>query len=277
MENNRVAVIILNYKTWKDTIIEAEHCHDILCIEFSDIIIVDNNSPNDSADQLQKYCDEKGLIFLKSNINKGYAAGNNIGLRYASTKKYAFALILNNDVIIDDKSFMKKILSTFDKESSLAVVNPDICSIDGKIYNRDAIRPNIFDFTLGMFFYPIKGRVVHDLGGYGFVYRPQGCCMMLDLNKIEEVNFLDEATFLYSEEYILAEKLIEKNYKCACRLDTKAVHNHSNTVKNTITKKRQNKIALDSFIYYLSVYRQYSKAAIKICCIFKKIKYALSK
>ena len=31
------------------------------------------------------------------------------------------------------------------------------------------------------------GRRIKDLGGYGYVYRPQGCSMMVDLEKLDEI------------------------------------------------------------------------------------------
>ena len=42
--NYKVAVIILNYKSWKDTIEEVKICKEVLNIDNKDIIIVDNSS-----------------------------------------------------------------------------------------------------------------------------------------------------------------------------------------------------------------------------------------
>lgn len=75
---------------------------------------------------------------MKSNTNAGYAAGNNIGMRYAYNKGYKYAWILNNDIIIDDVQIITKIIDVFEKDSSVAVVNPDIYAPDGHMFNRDA-------------------------------------------------------------------------------------------------------------------------------------------
>ena len=49
MDNKKdVAVIILNFKSWQETIQEADICNEFLGIDYENIIIVDNASPNDS-------------------------------------------------------------------------------------------------------------------------------------------------------------------------------------------------------------------------------------
>lgn len=48
MDNKKdVAVIILNFKSWQETIQEADICNEFLGIDYENIIIVDNASPND--------------------------------------------------------------------------------------------------------------------------------------------------------------------------------------------------------------------------------------
>lgn len=268
---NNIAVIILNYNTWNDSINEADMVHDLCNVEYRDIIIVDNASPNESAMQLKKNS-YRGYTFIKSLENKGYAAGNNIGLKYAYEQGYRYAWILNNDIIIRDKDIISKLIHVFNRDKTVAVVNPDVYSPDGHMFNRDAKRPTLFDYTLGMVGYKKRGRMVKDLGGFAYVYRPQGCCMMVDLFKMFEIGYMDEHTFLYVEEPILAERLMKKNYKCACCLTTKIIHNHSTTVKSSLAKKQIRQLQNESFKYYLKKYRSYNSVAIKICLLFNTIK-----
>ncbi len=266
-----VAVIILNYKTWEDTVSEIETLHDIVKIPYDDIIIVDNNSPNDSVQNLIEV-EGKGVKLLVSEENKGYAAGNNIGIKYAEEKQYKYAWIINNDIIIKDSDVLNKMLEVLRKENELAVVNPDIYAPDGHLYNRDSKRFTFFDLTLGMLLYRKKGRTIVDRGGYGYIYRPQGCCMLLDIEKSKEVGYLDENTFLYSEEIIYAERLLEKGYTVACCSNTSVIHNHSTTVKTSLDRKKLINIQIESFKYYLSKYRKFSKFKIKVCLLFYKLK-----
>ena len=68
----KVAVIILNYNSWRETLNEITICVNVLNMNYKDIIVVDNASPNDSALNLKKESGEKGFIFLQSKENKGY-------------------------------------------------------------------------------------------------------------------------------------------------------------------------------------------------------------
>ena len=268
---NEVAVVILNYKSWRDTLNEIDMCHKEIGIDYENIIIVDNASPNESKEELEKNS-QLGYRFIYSTENNGYASGNNIGLKYAFNNGYKYALILNNDILFNDKEFLKKLLEVVDKDNKLAVVNPDVYSPSGYLFNRDAKRPNLFDYTVGMYLYKKRGRKIQDIDKYGYVYRPQGCCMLVDLNKLNQVDYLDDSTFLYYEEVILAERLLNKGFRCACCTDTSIIHNHSTTVKSSFELNEIIKIKNKSFSYYLKEYRHYSNLKIKMCCAFNFLK-----
>ncbi len=272
MTNNNIAIIILNYNSWQDTIKEADLCNSKLRIDYKDIIIIDNASPNDSQEMLEKEAEKKNFVFIKASHNHGYASGNNIGMKYAYNHGYKYAWILNNDIEIDDVKIVSKLMNIFIKDKKIAIINPDIYSPNGYMYNRDAKKPSFYDFTIGAFNYKKKGRKINDLGDYAYIYRPQGCCMMVDLKKMKEIDFMDEHTFLYVEEPILAERLLSKGYRCACCLNTKIVHNHSTTVKSVFAKNKIRKIYRESFSYYLKEYRKFNFVKIAICCFFNDIK-----
>lgn len=271
MEKNKIAVLLLNYNSYKETLDISKRIVDDFCILWSDIIIVDNCSSDDSRKQLKQNI-KLGYHYLESDKNGGYSYGNNIGLRYAKKNGYKFVWIVNSDIIINDKNYLNEMLDIFNKDNNIAVVNPDVYSLDGHLYNRDSKRPTFFDYTLGLLNYKKNGRRINDLGGHAYVYRPQGCCMILDINKIDEVDYFDENTFLYYEENILAERLLKKGYKCSVCLKTSIIHNHSKTVRNNIIKKKYIEINNRSFVYYLREYRQFNRLQIIICKIFNTIK-----
>lgn len=271
----RVAVIILNYKTWEQTIEEIQLMKLQPSIKNCDYIVVDNCSPNDSINRLDAKKDEVGFYLIKNENNDGYAKGNNIGLRYALEKGYKYAWIINNDIVFFEAFNLEKLLTIFQKAPDVAVVNPDVYAMDGKLFNRDAKRWSLYDLTIGMKAYQETGRKIIDNGGWAYVYRPQGCSMVLDVEKCSEVGFLDEHTFLYCEEPIFAERLLAAGYKCAVDLDNKIIHNHSTTVRSSYSKKKADQISADSFKYYLEEYRKFNSAQVKMCLMFQKIKSAL--
>lgn len=270
---NQIAIIILNYNTWQQTLTLIDNLLRLFNSESIKIIVVDNNSSNDSCQQLKINCNQR-YIFLPSSVNKGYAAGNNIGLKKAVELGIHYSLILNNDVEIDDKDFLMKLIHVFEVAINVAVVSPDIYSPEGYHFNRYSKRPSVFDLTIGAYAYKKKGRLLEfgDGKNWGYVYRPQGCCMIVDNEIMNEIGFMDEYTFLYREEDILAEKLINYGYRCGCCINTKAIHNHSYTVNTYTTKRHQIKNILRSYRYYLIEYRHFGFIKRNVCLIFNFFK-----
>lgn len=267
-----VAVILLNYISWEDTLAEMKMLEECLGIAYEDMIVIDNASPNESSERLSRNAEELGYVFLKAECNGGYASGNNIGLRYALEKGYRYGWILNNDILIEDGNLFGKLKGVLESVPDAAVVNPDIYSPDGHMYNRDAVRPSLFYQTFGALLYIRRGRRIEDMGGYAYIYRPQGCCMLLDLKKCAQAGFLDENTFLYFEENILAERLLAKNYRCVCCTDARVVHNTSQTVRSQLQKKKLGQIKRSSYRYYLKEYLHYNAFLCRYCEFFYRMK-----
>lgn len=271
MSREQTAVILLNYLSWQETLEEAKQVKALFGLKPEQIILVDNASPNDSAKMLREHVPEP-YVLLTSPENRGYAAGNNLGLRYAREKGFRYAWILNNDIRIEDPTLLDGMLRILKENPAVAVVSPDILSPDGHLYNRDAKRPTLWDLTLGMKAWQKTGREVKDLGGFGLVYRPQGCCMLLDLEKAAAVGDLDEHTFLYCEEMIYAERLAPRGWQSACDFSHRVVHDHSKTVKSALGKWKQLKTQNRSYRYYLRQYRRFNPLSRAACLLFYILK-----
>lgn len=254
---NSVAVIILNYITWQETLAEVAALAGVLGDRPHEIIVVDNCSPNESAQRLAEAAPGR-FTFLRSDRNGGYAAGNNIGLRYAVQQGHRYSWVLNNDIEFPEQDVLEKMLKVFEKAEDIAVVSPDVYSPEGYLFNRDAKRWSFWDMTFGMFRYRALGRAEEEAKkGWLYAYRPQGCCMLLDNEKAARADFMDEHTFLYYEEVILSERLLQKDLRCACCSDTRIIHNHSYTVRKTLSKLRYVRSNLKSYDYYLKQYRHF--------------------
>ncbi len=270
---SKTAAVLLNYNSWEETLANISCLRRALSEEELEIIVIDNASPNESAKMLKNRSAELRYKFISAEKNLGYAAGNNIGLKLAFEKGYDYAWVMNSDIVIEDvKLTLSRLIEGFKKNSHIASVNPDIVDGAGHPYNRDAYRPSVWDMTLGMPFYKKKGRKIKSVGGYALVYRPQGCCMMLDLKKLSEVGFLDENTFLYMEELILAERFIRKGYRCVCCSDIKVIHHDGSTVKRSAPSKLIRKVRAESFRYYLENYREFNAIERWFCCRFDALK-----
>ena len=96
-KTDKIAIIILNYNSSAD----CRKCIGYLKTQQDvklEIIVVDNCSHEDERKAVETLCKEQGCTFIANNENRGYNAGNNVGLRYAAEKGYEYALIANPDM-----------------------------------------------------------------------------------------------------------------------------------------------------------------------------------
>lgn len=99
--NTKLAFIILNYNTYEDTVLCIESIFRFSGIDPENIkiVIVDNASTDNSANELEsKYSENSDIVLLKNAENLGFARGNNVGIRF-TLKEYdpEFLVVLNSD------------------------------------------------------------------------------------------------------------------------------------------------------------------------------------
>lgn len=238
-----VSVIIVNYKNYSDTQICVE---SLLKSETSldfEIIIVDNNSLNESFDVLKKLENEK-IKVLKSDENNGYCAGNNIGIKFAlenSNTKYIW--ILNPDTLVD-KSAMQNLFNFQEKHDDCGILGcklvyyPDtqyLQGLGGGMYGKNKFgalvpKPHLYHLQDSNMKLPEWVRV--DL--------VIGASMFIKSTVFEKCGFMEERFYLYSDENEF------------CLRATKFVFNHYAISSATVYHKegwRQN-IQKLSAIYY---------------------------
>ena len=116
-------MVILNYNDYKTTLDYLEMIKKYKNLDL--IIIVDNNSTDNSYDELKKITDDK-IVVLKSNKNGGYGYGNNIGIKFAIKKyKKCNIIISNPDIEVTDDT-IKKMSKYLNNNSNVAIVSPVI-------------------------------------------------------------------------------------------------------------------------------------------------------
>jgi GT2 family glycosyltransferase len=96
-----LSVVVLNYKTAHLTKACLDSLHaQILPSSGIGVVVVDNCSQDGSAEQIEHHIHEMGYSWAKlirSPINGGFAAGNNLGIRAQPARYY---LLLNSDTIV---------------------------------------------------------------------------------------------------------------------------------------------------------------------------------
>lgn len=123
--------VVLHYKA----LIESEHCIDSLLKLNGEkrIVVVDNGSGDGSGQKLrQRYQGQKYVTVLLVPENRGYAQGNNVGIRFLRQQFHcSFIVVLNNDTVIKDSDFLHQIEKEYAR-SYFAVMGPMIVTPDGR-------------------------------------------------------------------------------------------------------------------------------------------------
>lgn len=266
-----LAIIILNYKSYKMTLRLVASLQNLCAGRDARIVVVDNASPNESAAELEKKRGELDFVLLRSERNAGYAAGNNIGLRWAQEQGYAYSLVLNNDIEIQDYDQIKNMISLIEQDERIGAVSPRIVGADGKkdppIYFK---KPSFLDLSFGLHA-NTRERFRFDENRNRPIYAPRGSCMLLRNSAAAEVGNLDEHTFLYYEEPILAERLASRGYSCWLCGESCVVHNHAVTIRRELNKSAIIQRLCESYAYYLSAYRGFNRAQIALCLAVRKL------
>lgn len=137
----KVGIVLLNYLNYKDTMECVESLKSNLYNE-KKIIIVDNNSNNESWKILnEKFKNKKDIFLIRSDKNLGFANGNNLGIKFAREKlNCEFVLLANNDTIFKDKNLILELINAY--EEGVAVIGPKIISADNINQNPIALKLN---------------------------------------------------------------------------------------------------------------------------------------
>lgn len=232
---NKIPVILLNYNSSTD-------CRECVAdlkrqegVEL-DIVIVDNCSPRErEQDTIRQLCTDEGCTFIQAKENRGYNAGNNIGLRYAAEKGYKYALIANPDMRFLQTDYVKKLTEKLETDKDIVVVASDIIGLDGFHQN-----PICRDRGWRDCFYWMTSIFKRATDRYKFIanyheshqcIKVSGCCFMVQIDFLKSIDYFDEKVFLYSEEAILSRQIEQRGKKMYYMEDIQAVHAHLKRAK----------------------------------------------
>lgn len=114
---NNVAIILLNWNGWRDTI-ECIASLNHLSFQNFQVFVVDNGSTDDSIKKVKLAYPTVEIVSV--GYNSGFAAGNNVGIRLALERNFDFVWLLNNDTTVEPESLSA--LLEVAQESNVGVV-----------------------------------------------------------------------------------------------------------------------------------------------------------
>jgi len=274
-----IAVVILNYNTFDDTVICVDSIKKFTKKISYKIYIVDNASPDKSGEQLlAKYTSDSGVDVLRSDVNKGFSGGNNIGIRAALNDGYEYIYLLNSDIILKNDAF-SLMQDRFEISKDVAIVGPHIVNSIGEYvqFARPGITFALYLVcrrTLATLFPKLEKKLrffsYNPEENYVFDGMLNGCCFGMKASFIREHNCLDENLFMYYEEDVLAYVLKRNCKKALIVSNAKIIHNEGIATKKS-SKDRMLFTRFYRWTSVLYVLRNYAKVNFIICKLISTI------
>lgn len=276
-------MIILNYNDHETTLNYLDQIENYSILD--KVIVVDNYS-TDSSYSILKTRESWKIDIVQTDQNRGYATGNNFGIKYAERKYKPKNIIISNpDIIISEKS-ISSICDLLNSNEDVAAASGLIHDIKGDVVSNFAWRlPDYKDFIINSFLTVSKmyNKIARNSQFYN---RKQvlnkcdilnaevlsGCFFIIKYQVIKDIDYFDERTFLYNEENILSYKIKHIGLKQCILLSEKVTHLQGITIKKNIKNwNEKNKILFSSEKVYLINYLKVPKVKIFIYYILFNI------
>ena len=245
------AIIILNYNDSENTKLLVQDIKNYKVLDY--IVIVDNKSTDDSLEKL-KVLESDKVKLVEASQNNGYAAGNNVGVKYAIEKLKVDNLIISNpDIIVREKDLNSLLDDLKNQEVSViapVIKEPTNISRGWKLptFASELISniPYIRRFEFSLLSYP-AAKYQSNLTNVDVV---KGCFFVIKKDAIETIGLFDEHTFLYYEEIIMAKKLKENGYNTYVDNRVTVIHALDQCISKNVKRIDKFKILKDSQYYY---------------------------
>lgn len=217
----KVFIIILNYngKKWLKNCLSSLYSTDYLGFE---IVVVDNNSTDSSFEEARLAFPKAS--YIKNEENIGYAAGNNIAIRYALDRGAEYLLLLNFDTLVK-KDFLKKLVDICQKDKQIGLASP-------LIYFKDTKDIWFSGGSLKWFFMKAVHQRKLRREKFWETQFLSGCAMLIKKEVIRKIGFLDEDYFLYWEDADFSFRAKKAGFKAVVVRDSIVWHYEDSKVSN---------------------------------------------
>lgn len=251
-----VSIITVNYN---QTRVTCELLYSIRQTNYKDVevIVIDNCSDDPIEPIIREQYPE--VICIRSDYNRGFAGGNNLGIAAARGK---YLLLINNDTEITN-GMIDKLLEAFEQLPDAGIICPKICYFEP---------PHLIQYVgyTKMNYYTARnttiGHLKPDQGQYSKIMRTHyahGAAMMLPRTVVDKVGMMPEFFFLYYEELDWCEQIKRAGYGIYVEPNALIYHKESVSVgrnspfkmyyitRNRILFTRRNAVACQLVLFYV--------------------------
>lgn len=219
MNYPKVAIIILNWNGWEDTVECLESLKKNTYPNY-EMIVVDNSSERNDTDILEKkYKDYIKVIRNKQNL--GFAGGCNVGISYALGQQADYVFIVNNDVCVAPDVLNHLIAVA--QEADAAIVGARVLNEKG---TQILFAGSHWPIQL---FFGSRTSQTYPEQPFWPSSDAQGCAFFVRKDILKERfakcgHFLDPRFFMYCEETDFCLYGTSRGYRCVIARDAVVYH-----------------------------------------------------
>lgn len=255
-------------------------------------VIVNNAASNEESAIMAEACGaslvlfnqpinrDQDLFLISSEQNLGYAKGNNLGAKFLNDNySIEFLLFSNNDIEISSNNVVVTLIEKINTDKEIGMIGPRIIGPDGmdqspqkEISFMRYFAWNVFPFFKGK----LKLLRNHDVkteevSAEGFCYWVSGCFFISRAVSFFNVGMFDEHTFLYGEESILAERMMQIRQYSYYVPEVCIIHHSGGTTNLHFNSEWINTESFQNMCYYYEAYKKINPFYIKILKALKKL------
>jgi len=226
-----LTVVVLNYKTPELVLDCLRSLDGQIEPGVHEVVVVDNCSRDDSADQIQAGIVDNGWSdwarVVRSPVNGGFAAGNNVGIKASDAQVY---LLLNSDTIVRDGT-IERLTATLEEHPEISMLAPQLEWPDGThqistFRYRTPITDLLYASRLGVLgrLFPkhVVARELHEFTtGLDWA---SFACIAIRREVFDKVGGLDEDYFMYFEDMALCRRATKAGFTIAYQPEAHVVH-----------------------------------------------------
>ena len=266
----KVAIIMLNWNSWKKTI---ECLESLYLIDYPsyEIILVDNGSKDGSVGKIMEYAAgkirvgskffqfdttnkplnlikptspsrfNKELILIQNKENQGFAEGVNIGLRLIQKHPPDYVLLLNNDIVVG-KRFLIELINSAEASPKIGVAGPTIYYYD----NQTTVAFAGENLTL----WKVKGKEYTTKSiNPREVDKIEGSCMLIRKSLLDKIGLLYPKFWAYWEETDLCFRAKKAGFKVVYLPKSEVWHKVASSVGGENNSLRQYLLNRNRFLF----------------------------
>jgi GT2 family glycosyltransferase len=207
----RVAIVVLNYNGKP----YVKRCLDSLfnnTYPNFEVIFVDNDSPDKSADLAQSlFGSEPRFTMIRNSENLGFSIGNNVGFERANAK---YVVSLNNDTEVQ-KNFIETLVGIAESDDSIGSVGCKIVQLDGRVLYG----PRFMNYG-----FIVRASDTRTYNRFSVNLANCGCATLFRKSILDEVSGFDPVFWTDWEDHDLGYRINIAGFKCVYSPSTTVLH-----------------------------------------------------